>query len=834
MTTDPITRLNAALEGRYRVEREIGEGGMATVYLAEDLRHERKVALKVLQPELAAVVGAERFLAEIKTTANLQHPHILPLHDSGEADGFLFFVIPFVEGETLGDRIDREKQLPVDEAVALAIKVAGALQHAHEHGVIHRDIKPANILLQDGEPVVADFGIALAVGAAGGSRLTETGLSVGTPYYMSPEQATADQGVGPPSDTYALACVLYELLVGEPPYPGSTAQAVLGKIISGDPVSATKHRPTIPKNVDAAIQKGLERLPADRFTSAHEFAKALGDPGFRHGDEASVGVVGGRGQWTPLAMGTTAIAVVALALLAWGWLRPAPLTEDPVATRTQLTGLEMDVIPGGGTRLAISPDGRWIVAGAQSEGVFRLFIRSSDALEWRELGNTDGATATTFSPDGGWVVFTSGGELLKVPVSGGPALPVAEGTGGTAHWGANDTIVFQRQGNLYRVAGSGGEPELILETDSFLVARPHMLPDGSGVLFSTNTGGDAVNGRILLYDLETEEVIELVPSGNRPTYVRTGHIVYGHGNQALMAVPFDLDTHEVGSPTTVIPELSVFTGGAAQFDVSETGTLIYNGAASLVGDAGSRSFVEVELDGTATLLDLSPGALINPVYSPDGSKIAYEDGGEIRVYDEITGASTQLTDGGGINPVWSPSGQYLYFGAIRSGTLDNDGFRRRADGSLPAELLFARERPTFVVDVSEGDSILISRDGGAPPRDLLLMRMGPDGSVPDSVSFDDYPTAEWDELNARISPDGRFVAYASDQEGEYRIYVQALPIPLGIQAVSPGPGEDPQWAPDGQTLYYRDGVTFFAVDVTTDPSFAVASAPRRLNSAPDG
>ena len=188
---DPVTRLNAALEGRYRIDREIGEGGMATVYLADDLKHERKVALKVLKPELAAVVGAERFLAEIKTTANLQHPHILPLFDSGEADGFLYYVMPHVEGESLRQRIDRDHQLPVDEAVAIATKVAGALQAAHERGVIHRDIKPANILLSKGEPLVADFGIALAVGAAGGGRLTETGLSLGTPHYMSPEQANA-------------------------------------------------------------------------------------------------------------------------------------------------------------------------------------------------------------------------------------------------------------------------------------------------------------------------------------------------------------------------------------------------------------------------------------------------------------------------------------------------------------------------------------------------------------------------------------------------------------------------------------------------------------------
>ena len=222
---------------------------MATVYLAADLRHERKVALKVLKPELAAVVGAERFLAEIKTTANLQHPHILALYDSGEADGFLFFVGPFVEGESLRDRLDREKQLPVEDAVRIASEVADALDYAHRQRVIHRDIKPGNILLHEGRVLVADFGIALAVGAAGGDRITETGLSLGTPHYMSPEQAIGDQQVGPPTDTYALGCVLYEMLVGTPPYIGGTAQAVLGKIITGTPDPVTEHREGPPPHV---------------------------------------------------------------------------------------------------------------------------------------------------------------------------------------------------------------------------------------------------------------------------------------------------------------------------------------------------------------------------------------------------------------------------------------------------------------------------------------------------------------------------------------------------------------------------------------------------------
>src|ERR671913_2310004 len=245
MMTVPSERLSAALADRYRIERELGQGGMATVYLAHDLKHERKVALKVLKPELAAVLGAERFVVEIKTTAALQHPHILPLFDSGTADGFLFYVMPFIDGETLRAKLDRETQLGVDEAVRIATNVADALDYAHRHGVIHRDIKPENILLHEGRPMVADFGIALAVSAAAGGRMTETGLSLGTPHYMSPEQATAEKEISARSDIYSLGSVLYEMLTGEPPHTGGSAQQVIMKIITEAPCPITDVRRSV-------------------------------------------------------------------------------------------------------------------------------------------------------------------------------------------------------------------------------------------------------------------------------------------------------------------------------------------------------------------------------------------------------------------------------------------------------------------------------------------------------------------------------------------------------------------------------------------------------------
>src|SRR5512143_330969 len=246
-----IDRLSVSLADRYTIDREIGAGGMATVYLAHDLRHDRNVALKVLKPDLGAVLGVERFLSEIKVTANLQHPNLLPLFDSGEAEGLLYYVMPYVEGESLRSRLDREKQLPIDEAIRISIAIANALQYAHSHGVIHRDLKPENILLQSGQPVIADFGIALAVAQAGGSRVTETGLSLGTPHYMSPEQAAGERTLDARSDQYALAAVTYEMLTGEPPHTGATAQVIIARLMTEKPRSIMSARPAVPKGVDA-------------------------------------------------------------------------------------------------------------------------------------------------------------------------------------------------------------------------------------------------------------------------------------------------------------------------------------------------------------------------------------------------------------------------------------------------------------------------------------------------------------------------------------------------------------------------------------------------------
>ncbi|MDX1647933.1 MAG: protein kinase [Longimicrobiales bacterium] len=320
--SSPLQRLREALSTRYRLEGELGAGGMATVYRARDLKHDRTVAIKVLSPELAAALGPERFLAEIRTTARLQHPNILPLFDSGTAGPFLFYVMPCVEGESLEERLGRERQLPVDESVAIVRRLADALDHAHRQGVVHRDIKPSNVLLHEGRPLLADFGIALALEAVEGGRLTRTGVAVGTPRYMSPEQAADDPSMGPGSDIYSLACVLHEMLLGVPPHDGPTPRAILTKKLTETVDSFTTRRPTIPPNVDASVRKALEKVPADRFPTAEDFRDAISDPDFRydlaHAQGEGVGASGEsrRSRWViGGALLTVAVATVAFAFL---------------------------------------------------------------------------------------------------------------------------------------------------------------------------------------------------------------------------------------------------------------------------------------------------------------------------------------------------------------------------------------------------------------------------------------------------------------------------------------------------------------------------------------
>ena len=441
---------------------------MATVYLAHDIKHSRNVALKVLHPDLAATIGVERFLSEIKVTANLQHPNILGLFDSGIADGQAYYVMPYVDGESLRDRLNREKQLPVADALRIANGVAAALEYAHAHGVIHRDIKPENILLQSGQPVVADFGIALAVQQAGGPRLTQTGMSLGTPQYMSPEQAMGERSLDARTDIYALGVITYEMLAGEPPFSGPNAQAIVAQVLTGRPRRLVELRETVPPAVDAAVHQALQKLPADRFASAAEFRAALNterrDEKRERRDENL--------PTTSLVYRLSSLPLLLLGLAAGFLIFRAK--RDPVVT----TGAIVHVTTDDGLEVqpAISPDGKTMVYAAGTSFKVRLFLRPVDG--GREVSLTKDSTADQqepqWSPSGTSILFlTNGGvDTVAAGLGGGTATTLISGGGRaltgaqrgvvTATWSPDGReIVFVRRDSLFVYTIASGKTRLL-------------------------------------------------------------------------------------------------------------------------------------------------------------------------------------------------------------------------------------------------------------------------------------------------------------------------------------------------------------------------------------
>jgi len=659
-------RLSAALADRYRLDRHLGEGGMATVYLAHDLKHERNVALKILRPELAAVIGGERFLVEIKTTANLQHPHILPLFDSGEADGFLYYVMPYIEGETLRGKLDKEKQIGVDEALRITRDVADALDYAHRNGVIHRDIKPENILLHDGRPVVADFGIALAISAAGGGRMTETGLSLGTPHYMSPEQATADRDLTARSDQYSLACVAYEMLSGDPPHTGPTAQAILLRILTENPRPVSEVRTAVPPHVVAALAKALEKLPADRFETAKDFAAAMEDETFTYtartpatGIAAAappVRVEPGPAKRGPLmAMG--AVAAIALVVAMLGWMRspPAQLMRLDLSTGAVVPLPQSDVV--------ISRDGSMLAVSGTVDGATAIYLRRIGEADFRMIPGTENGRFPSFSPDGKWIVYRdhSASTLVQVAVDGGGALTLVDDDAidpYVPHWGADGTIVFSGPQGLHTIPAEGGPPEPVQGSTSGV---PYLLPDGSGVLSS--------GGGVFYNDFAADSSWEVVQEGQHATYLATGHILYVPPSGGLFAVPFDLGTKQVTGPPERVLDRVASNGFARRgYSISDNGTLVQLEGERGVGGGGGgpTRFLLLDRTGIIDTVRHPDGRSLDPRFSPEGRHIAYEFIGssgnesDIYTYDLLTGTGRQqYCCRAGVVPTGQPMAQRL-------------------------------------------------------------------------------------------------------------------------------------------------------------------------------
>ena len=853
-------RLSTSLADRYRIEREVGQGGMATVYLATDLRHQRKVAVKVLRPELAALIGAERFLAEITTTAALQHPHILPLFDSGQAvvrqseqgngpHSFLYYVMPFIEGESLRDRLNREKQLPVADAIRIATEAASALDYAHRHHVIHRDIKPENILLHDGQALVADFGISLAVSSAGGSRMTETGMSLGTPQYMSPEQAMGEREIGPRSDVYALGTVTYEMLIGEPPFTGPSAQAIVAKVMTTIPAAMIPQRRTIPSHVEAAVLHAIEKLPADRFATGAEFAAALGNPNFTGPITAARPL----GLGPPRTRFANNIAkgfpwVVALLAGLWAWSQHSPSASRPVRRyAVELRGLEA-ISPLEQVTMALSPDGqRLAYVGGAANGKSQIWLRDRDQLHARPISETGGATSLSWSPDGTQLAFETRdpGTLLAVPVGGGSSPVVVSdtliATGGTA-W-SSDGFIYSTGGyngtvGIVRVPATGGVPTIVTTIDTgshaFAHLNPAVLPNNKGLVFSVWYGPTRTDTDIGVADIKTGKV-KILQRGLRAVYAPTGHLLIVRADGSLIALPFDQTRMVTTGPAVpVLSGIATQGGTGADLAIGGDGTLAY-----YAGEPRDvRETVQpvwIARDGHTTPVD--SGWTFNRPFnggitlSPDGSRLALAVAGnetaDIWIKQLEHGPFSRLTFEEFLKyrPSWSPDGRSLVY-ISDPGNNNASILQRRADGSGAAERLLGSDKAIAEAIWAPDGKTLVVRTT-LPTRDILAFHPGVD-----SIATPLIASQKFDERAATMAPDGRYIAYQSDESGRDEIYIRPFPkTDDGRWQVSRDGGEEPLWGRTGREIFFRSTAgDMMAVPVTTGTSLEVGT-PHPLFSA---
>lgn len=865
--------LSTALADRYRIERHLGEGGMAIVYLAEDLKHDRKVALKVLRPELGVVLGADRFLQEIKTTARLQHPHILPLYDSGStavangSGGFLYYVMPYIEGETLRDKLDRERQLGIDEAVNIATEVADALQYAHDEGVVHRDIKPENILLRNGRAYVADFGIALAVSAAAGGRMTETGLSLGTPHYMSPEQATADKHVTNRSDIYSLGSILYEALTGEPPHTGSSAQMIIMKIVTDVARPVSELRKAVPPNITAAVGMALQKLPADRFESAKGFADALHNPAFSSpvapAKYTGASRLASRRIALPALIG---VGLLTVALMAWGVSRQSGTTSVARFPTTLGVPGALDGITFG-VEAALSPDGSSLVFRSPLTGPGQLYIKHREEVVARPLAGTEGGSGPFFSPDGAWIGFVANSQLRRLPSAGGPSLKLADSVDAMYNRGAwledGSIVYYDLATHTLRRLGAGDATAKVIVSPAKVGGRypwlPSPLPASRGILFTAHltqcVGPVSCRpSRVYVYDARKDTVRVLFDDAVGAWYAPTGHVLYLTSSGTLMAAPWDNE-----SLTTTGRAVAVLDGiQAPGFLVSGDGTAYYLLGHSEFAPGPVPNAVVVWIDRAGRVEPVDSSWQVNTggtengsigtdwglSLSPDGRRIAIslrtELGTDIWIKQLPTGPVSRLTlyPGEDRSPDWTPNGRTITFLSDRPISTDTtrhenpfNVWEQAADGTGEPKLIWGKDGPATAFRSPDGRWIVlgVTKSTGATVKgDILVAQPGSDSEARRIMA------TESDEQGASLSPDSRWLAYVSNEQGSNEVFVRPFPdVNSGKWQVSSGGGSAPLWAHNGRELFYVAKGKMYVVRVNPGPPFS-AEQPRELFSIPEG
>jgi serine/threonine-protein kinase len=818
----------------FKVTSKLGEGGMGEVWQAEDTKLGRDVALKVL-PEVFAQEPDRlaRFEREARVLASLSHKNIAGIHGLEEVDGRRFLVMELIDGETVAERIQRGP-IPVDEAVQVAKQIAEAVEVAHEKGVVHRDLKPANVkITSDGQVKVLDFGLAKALapdpisGEEGSPELslsptitqamTSAGVLLGTAGYMSPEQARG-KPVDRRADIWAFGCVLYEMLTGERLFRGETATDVIGAIVHKEP-DLEKLPPDVPHRVRSLMTRCLDKDPSTRLQSIGEariaLEKWLADPE----PQATVQVEGGGSRakrWFPWAAAVLGLVVggAAAAMLSGG----SSGSEEPVRRfEVQIADTVLDWSLGSG--VVLSPDSKYLayVEGGGNES--RLFLRPLENFDGHLVSggsSNEAAYHPFFSPDGQWLGYVTPRSMKKVSVTGGSPITLCElDRSRGASWGPDGSIVFapSSDSGLMIVPATGGEPQQLTTLDEATgeVSHrwPQWLPGGEKVLFTAGTDPSDFSGAsLVVLDVESGERTVIHRGGYYGRFVPTGHILYVNDG-TVFALPFDLKRASTsGSQFPVLEGVEADAiHGSAQYDVSSTGLLAY---LSAVADLQPFSIVRVEASQRSESLWQENGVYGTPRLSPDGTRLALSvlrDGNwDLWVYDLERGVATRITFGAGYDadPAWSPDGQWLAFASDRDG--QGAVYRKRADGSGEAERIsdpeaFANPYPNSYSPDGRWLLVSVTGDGG---NDLWAIPADGEG---DALAF---MTTQFAEISGAFSPDGKWVAYETNESGRLEVYVSSFPPGGGKWQISDEGGSQSLWSNDGRKLYYRtdDGVMF--------------------------
>jgi serine/threonine-protein kinase len=804
--------------GPYEILSAIGAGGMGEVYKARDTRLDRTVAVKVLPAALAADPQFRaRFDLEARAISQLAHPNICTLHDVGDDRGISYLVMEHLEGETLADRLARGP-LTVDEAIAAAMQIAGALDRAHRAGIVHRDLKPGNIFLTRSGAKLLDFGLAKStpVVSHGGlsmvpttppAPLTAQGAILGTFQYMAPEQLEG-QEADARTDIFAFGAVLYEMLAGRRAFEGKTEATLIGSIMASQPVPLSTMAPATPAALDRLVRTCLAKNPDDRFQSAHDVLLLLQSIGELNAARPETSVVSPpRRRWTLVAAGAmlVLVAAAAAALGTAAILRREPPGLMRFGIATPLGEAFTD--GPGGLNLAVSPDGRWIAYHVLTGAGFSIYVRQIDQINARLLAGSELGQQFSFSADSEWLLFFSTRDraLKKVPVGGGPPITITTVTSlAGSSWGDNNWIVGaqgREGGGLFRVPAAGGDVEQLTTVDAAKGETghrgPHVLPGGRAVLFTIFHTSDVKQADIGLLDLDTREYRVLVQGGTSPQYVRSGHLLFAR-ERTLLAVPFDASRLEVrGTPVPVAENIGTKPNGVANFSVSTDGLLVHTPGD---GRVGRGQPVWVGRDGRE-LGTLAPSTLEAPMFprvSPDGRRVALSVGGNWWIYDIDGRPPIRLTsDGTGFTAVWSPDGSRLLFegadGALKS--VSADGSVTTAESASPA----GHFHP--VAWLPGGREVLAVQLGMPTVHDIVRFAPDPKAQVQPVVLTE----ASEGGQGASLTPDGRWIAYASDVTGNFEVWVRPYPGPGAPIRVSANGGAEPQWSRTGRELYFLEG-----------------------------